>query len=504
MNLKKILIALIVIIFEGQTVIADVKLPAYFSDGMVLQQQSNMPLWGYGIPDQAIRVHCNWQDTVYETKVSEQGRWEIGIITPKAGGPYEIKITSSKKTVVVKDVLIGEVWLCSGQSNMVFSFSNSKTYEADKKNMNSDHIRYLEVTRNISDTLQKDIKGSSWESLKTGNIESLSAVALYFAQKLNQETKVPIGIIEASWGGTSIDNWMPRDVLEKDPNLTVSINRWETWSREFKKDSIGYQAEIDAWKRGTINYKPEMPTSVYINKRPHRKPASLYNGMIAPLTDFKIKGVIWYQGETNRTWSDAYQYELTAFIETWRKAWGYNFPIGLVQLAPYKGKANEVSEIMLAQLNVSKTINDVGLIVTMDVGDMDDIHPKNKKPVGHRLAHWALEKIYGIYTKNYSGPLFSDYTYMEDTIRLQFANASSGFLPQKIIKGFEYIGFKDDGKLKKPEPMDVVIDGETLIVNEPNIQRPFILRYGWGLKMAEANLYNKDGLPASAFKCLIR
>ena len=504
MKLIKISIAIIIIIFQVQNVDADVRLPAYFSDGMVLQQQSNVSIWGFGTPNEDIKVFCSWNNTFYETKVSSEGRWKIGVSTPEAGGPYQVIIKAKQKTIEIKDVLIGEVWLCSGQSNMVFRFSNCSTYEADKMNMQNDKIRYLEVKRKISDTLQNDAPGSSWESLKLGNTGSLSAVALYFAQKLYEEKQVPIGIIEASWGGTSIDNWMPRDVLEKDPNLAVSINRWETWSSEFKKDSIGYQAEIDAWKQGKISDKPEMPTSVYINNRPHRKPASLYNGMIAPLTNFKIKGVLWYQGETNRTWSETYQYELTAFIESWRKAWGSNLPFGLVQLAPYKGKANEVSEIMMAQLNVSKSVNDVGLVVTMDVGNMDDIHPNNKKPVGHRLADWALEKVYGDKTVHYSGPLFKEYTYRNNILCLEFSYASSGFLTQKRIEGFEYIEFNNDGTLKKSKPIDVALDGETLIINKPNIQRPFILRYGWGLKMAEANLFNNKGLPASAFSCLIR
>lgn len=495
-----ILVNLLVI----HSVFANLKAPAYFSDGMVLQQKSKLPLLGWDSPGNSISINCSWTNKVISTKVDEHGKWQINIDTPKAGGPYQILIKSPKDSINIKDVLVGEVWLCSGQSNMVFRFSNCKSYPEDKAKMNLPEIRYLEVKRNISNMPQDDIPGSSWISVNSENAYDLSAVALYFAQKLQLDLNIPIGIIEASWGGTAIDTWTPIKALKSDAKLSINLDRWETWKNDFKKDSIGYQAQLVALENGEISTNPEMPTSVYINNRPHREPSSLFNGMIAPLTKFKIKGVIWYQGETNRTWSKEYQYHLTKFIEVWRQEWGCNLPFCLIQLAPYKGNAEGVSEIMEAQFKVSNTVENVGLVVTMDVGDMNDIHPKDKKPVGYRLANWALSEIYNYTTINYSGPLFKGSEKKEDSIRLFFEHASSGLLPQDTLNGFEYIEFNEDGTQKAPKHLEVSIDGQDLVISSEKFNFPVIIRYGWGLEMEKANLYNKEGLPASPFRTLIK
>ena len=501
---KKFLIFCLVSFFATQNVLADLKVPAYLSDGVVLQQQSKVILWGWDIPGNKIKINCNWSDSLINTKADNEGKWQAAIKTNVAGGPYQISIQSNKESLSIKNILFGEVWLCSGQSNMVFRFSNSSDYLKDKEEMNLPQIRYLEVERSIEDEPQNDIPGSVWKSINPDNADRLSAVALYFAQKLQMDINIPIGIIEASWGGTAIDSWTPLHTLKENARLAVNLDRWEDWKRDFKKDSIAYQAQLHALKNGEIAENPEMPITVYINKRPQRKPSSLFNGMIAPLSKFRIKGVIWYQGETNRTWSEEYEYHLIKFIESWRNEWGYNLPFCLVQLAPYKGKAEAVSQIMEAQFNVSNTMEDVGLVVTMDVGDMDDIHPKNKKPVGQRLANWALSKIYGYDTKFYSGPIFKGYERNNNSIKLFFEHTLSGLIFQEELNGFEYIEFNENGTQKPPKKLELNIDDKILSISTRSISFPIIVRYGWGLEMARANLFNAEGLPACPFRVLVK
>jgi sialate O-acetylesterase len=467
---------------------------------MVLQQQSNVPIWGWSTPGESISVSCNWSKQKVTVNADDSGKWKAMVATPKAGGPYTINITGKSNSISIEDVLIGEVWVCSGQSNMVLSFSNSNTYKEDLNKMNYPNIRYMEVNRQVSETSLDDAPGSVWKAITPGTSKKYSAAALYFAIKLQKEMKVPVGIIEAAWGGTAIDNWMPADALKNDKPL----ERWEDWKKEFKGDSLGYYTTLAAYKKKEISKKPEMPSSVYINLRRHRMPSGLYNGLIAPITQFKIKGVLWYQGETNRKWSSEYANHFNKMITSWRDAWHSDFPFYFVQLAPFKGDAQGVSEIMEAQFEVMKTTKNVGMVVTMDVGNMDDIHPKDKKPVGERLANWALSKTYGFKNINYTGPLYEGFTRENNKIKLLFDYALSGLEAQGKLNGFEVVEFNDNGTEKSPRPLQVKIDGTKLVVSTENLELPVIIRYGWGINMANANLFNGEGLPASPFRTLVK
>jgi sialate O-acetylesterase len=356
----------------------------------------------------------------------------------------------------------------------------------------------------VSEIPLDDAPGSVWEAITPENSTNYSAVALFFAIKLQKEMKVPVGIIEAAWGGTAIDNWSPAEILKKDKSLTASINRWKQWEKEFKGDSIGYYTTLAAYEKDEISKKPDMPSSVYINLRPYRMPSGLYNGMINPIIQYKIKGILWYQGETNRKWSEEYANHFSKMIASWRDAWQYDIPFYFVQLAPYKGDAQGVSEIMEAQFNVMRTTKNVGMVVTMDVGNMDDIHPKDKKTVGGRLANWALAKTYGFKNIHYSGPLYKGFTRENNQVELLFDYALSGLEAQGKLNGFEVVEFNDNGTEKSPRPLHVQVDGNELVVSAEKLKSPFIIRYGWGLNMAKANLFNKEGLPASAFRTLIK
>lgn len=501
---KKFILILFFLFLLLTQLIAEIKLPAVFSDHMVLQQQSAVPIWGWSDPGERITINCSWLKHAVNTKTTTEGSWNAILNTPKAGGPYQIIISGMAEKSVITDIMIGEVWLCSGQSNMVFRFSDVTNAEMELKKADFSNIRYMEAQRQVSETALDDAPGSEWMAVNTENAAQYSAVALFFAMKLQRELNVPVGILEAAWGGTAVDSWTPTNTLTNDSALSIAIQRWQVLKKVFKSDSIGYDHQLLAWKNKEIKKKPKMPTSVFIMNRPHRQPGTLYNGMIHPFTKFKIKGILWYQGETNRKWSTEYAYAFGRMIESWRDAWREELPFYFVQIAPFKGNAQGVSEIMEAQYEVFRNVDKTGMVVTMDVGNMNDIHPRDKRPVGERLAGWALSNTYAIDNINCSGPLFKTLKYEGGVTKLMFDHVEDGLMTVGKPKGFEIIAFNDNGTQKAPTPVDVSIDGSELIIRTQGITKPFIIRYGWAEKMAVANLFDQGGLPASPFRVLVK
>lgn len=503
MHFKKS-VALIALCLFTSVLFAQLRLPAIFSDHMVLQQQSEVPIWGWAEPGETIEISNNWSKEKVAVKTREDGVWKTQMKTLKAGGPYKLKIKSSHETINLSDVLLGEVWVCSGQSNMGFYLGSSLNGDDEVDKANYPNIRYLDVERQVSDTPMVDVPGSEWTAIGSDKADKYSAVAIFFAERLQNELNVPIGLIEVAWGGTAADNWTPREVLQNDPKLDIAIKRYAEWQIDFKSDSIGYYAQLEAKKKGIIEKTPEMPTSLFIEARPHRAPSALYNGLIHPLTNYGIKGVLWYQGETNRKWNTEYAYLFETMIDSWRKAWGKEFPFYFVQIAPFKGSVDEVSAIMEAQLQVYRNVKNTGMVVTMDVGNMDDIHPINKRPVGKRLANWALANTYDIKNIAISGPLYKTTTVEGNQLRVIFDFAQSGLETEGVPKGFEIVEFEGNGTHKAPKTIVPTIEKNSLVIDVKNFSKPLILRYGWAEQMEFANLFNKEGLPASTFRVLIK
>lgn len=503
MNLKKS-ICIISLFFFTTVVCAQLKLPDVFSDHMVLQQQTEVPIWGWAKSGETISISNSWSSKEVEIISGENGIWKTKILTSNAKGLHSLKIKSSNKTIHIKDILLGEVWVCSGQSNMVFSLDSSLNGKTEVSKFNNPNIRYLEVKRQVSDIALIDSPGSKWTKVSSENAAKFSAIALFFAEKLQKEMNVPVGIIEAAWGGTAADNWTPKGVLENDKELNIALERYKEWQDNFKMDSIGYYAQLEAKEKGIIAKKPKIPTSLYIKARPHRAPSSLYNGLINPLINYGIKGVIWYQGETNRKWSTEYAYLFKSMIGSWRQALEKDFPFYFVQIAPFKGDIEGVSLIMEAQLETYRTVKNTGIVVTMDVGNMDNIHPINKKPVGERLANWALGNTYGFKNIVLSGPLFKSTKIEGNILTVNFDFAKSGLKTEGKPNGFEIVEFKKNGTLKTPKTVIPKIENNKLIFTLDNIKVPSILRYGWAGKMENANLFNNENLPASPFRVLIK
>ncbi len=490
---------------------ANVKLPAIFSDNMVLQQRTKVAFWGWADAGEMIKITGNWSANSVSVRADASGNWKVMMKTPKAGGPFTINI-NGQNSIVLKDVLIGEVWVCSGQSNMVMSLKASDNGKEEGAIADNPSIRYFSVSRQHGSKEFNDCPGSVWKKTTPSTAPSFSAVAYYFAKKINQELKVPVGIIYAAWGGTPAEAWTPATVF-KSGTLSIYNRRWDEVLQNIGKDSLAYNLDIEKYERtrkmpdsGKIK-KPEEPRTVMNFKRPWREPAVLFNGMINPVIPFGIKGFLWYQGESNVNYADEYALLFGSMIESWRDRWKQDnglkdLPFYFVQLPPF-GYSNldAGARVREAQDEVSKKLKNTGMAVTIDVGNMKDIHPTRKKEVGDRLAFLALNKTYGFKNILYAGPVVKKAKSLNNQVTVEFDQENNTVNKQQV-GGFE-IGYK---KQKVDTlvfvPAQSRIEGNKIIVWNEEVQNPVMVRYAW-LQIGEANLVNKQGLPTAPFSKFI-
>jgi sialate O-acetylesterase len=446
---------------------ADVKPHALFSDGAVLQQGVTVPVWGTCDADETVIVQADSPDgnSMKIPGVVKDGRWQADLPALKAGGPYKLTI-KGKNTVTLKDVLVGEVWVASGQSNMEMHLSgcaNAKEAIAASANPK---IRLFTVAHKISETAVKELK-SKWVPCDPNTVGKFSGVAYYFARDLQKALGVPVGIIHSSWGGTLAEAWTSREALAANPELKMLI-----------------------------------PQKYFIDKdKPNPNQGTvLFNGMIEPLLPYAIKGVIWYQGESNA--SRAYQYRtlFPTMIQSWRAAWkNPEMPFLFVQLAPWRAinkepEESDWAELREAQLLTSLKLPHTGIAVITDVGDPEDIHPKQKEPVGARLALDAEALVYGKKVE-YSGPLFDKLAVDGNKAVLSFTHVGKGL----EAKGGELTGFTVAGQDHKFYNAAAKIEGDKVVVTSDMVSKPVAVRYGWS-NYPVVNLFNADGLPASPFR----
>lgn len=435
-----------------------VSLPAVFSDNMVLQQNSELIVWGWGKPLEKISIATSWDSTILNTEATNQGTWTILVKTP-AGSmtPHSLKIKGYNE-IVLKNVLIGEVWLCSGQSNMEWSANmgiNNPQEEVQKANY--PQIRFFTVDHRTALVPQIDLKGQ-WSECSPATMQNFSAVAYFFARKLQAELKIPIGLINSSWGGTPAECWMPSEAFDNNELISTAAKKLEPvrWG----------------------------PTEI----------ARIYNAMIEPLTRYKIAGALWYQGESNVTTAYAYKETMTALITSWRKKWNQDFPFYYCQIAPYKyGSPNEGPALRDAQRRTLSVPN-TGMVVTSDIGDTTDIHPRNKQDVGLRLANLALVKHYKKSKAVVDGPLYLSNRVQDAKMLVYFANAEGLTAKGNKITHFELAG--EDGIFY---PAEAKINPNNIVeVQATQVQNPKFVRYAWG-NTATPNLFNGAGLPTSCF-----
>ncbi len=448
---------------------AKIKLPSIIGDNMVVQQKSQLKLWGWSDAGKKVKVKASWSSENYKLGCDHDGRWEVWIPTPDgSNASHEIWIDDGERHII-RNVLIGDVWLCSGQSNMempvkgfrgqpVFG-SNDAIIDASKKLP----IRMFTVKRDCSKAPKEELEGS-WLEHESHNVGNFSAAAYFFALQLQEVLDMPIGVISASWSASKIQPWMDKAAL-----------------KDF--------SEIDwAVLDGEINSPTQMPTV-------------LFNAMIHPLKDVAIKGVIWYQGESNSANPELYSRLFKAWVEQWRRFFNNEqMPIYYTEIAPYQ--SHDKDDINLAlfreeQLASMQSITNVGMAFTSDLGNEKCIHPPFKKEVGQRLAYWALAHTYGLKGISYCGPVFQKYVKTNNRIQVYFEHAENGLYPEnEPLKGFEIAGA--DGKFI-PANAEILGGSSRVNVWNDSIAEPCEVRYGFKNYMI-TNLANTEGLPAAAFR----
>jgi sialate O-acetylesterase len=460
-------------LFTGIACTAKVTLPSVFTDNMVLQQKTNAAIWGKADAGKTINISTSWKNKKYTTTVDQAGNWKIKVATPSYGGPYSITISDGEE-LILKNVLIGEVWICSGQSNMqlpLAGWGKINNYEKEIAEAKYPNIRLFQTQHVASNQPLNDAKVdmNGWKPCSPEYISEFSSVAYFFARDIYKKTGIPIGLIHTSWGGTVVEAWMSASTLKNNADFADTVRKIENTKAE-----------------PTIDKEPNHPTV-------------LYNALIHPFIQYAIRGAIWYQGESNAERANQYRTLFPAMITDWRKQWGIgDFPFYFVQLANWKKteeepKASDWAELRDAQLQ-TLALPKTGMAVTIDIGDAVDIHPKNKQDVGKRLALIAMAKTYGA-NAPYSGPIVKAHKIVGNSVKIDFKFTDGGLKAQSG----ELTGFSIAGADQKFHWAKATISGNQVLVSSADVPNPVAVRYAWAANPV-CNLINGAGLPASPFR----
>jgi len=499
-QLSQTYITLFAAIFLWSSSYALVKPSSLFSNNMVLQRGVEVLVWGTANEGEKVTVAFDGQKV---SAVAKNGKWLVKLKALKTNNKPSTMTISGENTITIQNILVGEVWVCSGQSNMEMSMSSAwpnpiNNVKEEDAAANYPEIRQYHIVRKASDTLVSDAN-ATWVVCDTSSIKDYSAVGYFFGRDLYKSLKVPIGLLFTSWGGTPAENWTTRASLEANPELKGLVENYEKAVlkypgelQEFKKNRPALMAKwaADSLEASIANKSiPKKPVSP---KNPEGGAGGLYNAMINPLIPYAIKGVIWYQGESNGTRAKQYRTLFPTMINDWRRNWNQGeFPFLFVQIAPYGSMNPEIRE---AQLLTLDKVSNTAMAVTTDCGDSLFIHPSNKHPIGNRLQLAARALAYKEKIE-YSGPLYKGFEVKGNTIEVSFTHVGKGLLAKDgALKGFTITA---DGK--KFVPATAVIKGDKVIISNPEITAPTAARYGWASYFV-VNLYNKDGLPASPFR----
>ena len=463
-------IAAFLLLFE-QSINAEVKLPAIVSSNMVLQRNTDIVLWGWAGAKEKISIEASWLNEMLNVEADEEGNWQVEVRTSNNKDPQTINIKSEASDITLEDVLFGEVWLCSGQSNMqqpVKGYNGQPTFGTIMATTKSDNpnLRLFTVDRVGSKTPLKDIeKYTGWQQASPESVLDFSAVAYFFGQQLQEILDVPVGMIHTSWGGSSVQAWVSKEMISSYQEVNIE--------------------DVD------------------ITKSTNHIPTALFNGMINPLIPFTIKGALWYQGESNRKEPQVYKDLFPAMVKDWRSRWEIgDFPFFYVQIAPYMYGNNDAFEtvdnsafIRETQLQCLNLIPNSGIAITMDIGDDYCIHPPKKKEVADRLLFNALNKTYEFTAVDYAGPVYDSKEEKDDGIILKFKNAETGLYAYNELEGFEIAG-KD--KVFYPANAKIVNRIEIFVISD-EVRNPVAVRYAWR-NWVVGTLYDTNLLPASSFR----
>jgi len=513
---------------------ADVTMSQMFSDNMVLQRNMKVPVWGQAKPGEKVTVAIAGKQAV--AKANAKGEWMAKLGPLTAGGPYTLSVTGLNK-ITLTNVLVGEVWICSGQSNMELGMTQVKNSGSEIAAANCPQIRLFTVKHGIDPRPQHRLSGeATWlecspKTVVKNGWGGFSGVGYFFGRALQEKLKVPVGMINIAIGGSSCQSWISADGLKNMTEFTNAVallkaapdfsSISDQVREDSKKGGDSMKRAIEAWCQANDPGKklamtclsipwnrnqammlacPPAQVAAMPPERDHNFPGVLFNGMISPVIPFGIRGVIWYQGENDVGRSGLYGKLLTGMIKDWRTHWGQgDFPFGIVQLPPFNyggDNSPKFAELCNAQLIASKTVPNAGLVVTTDIGDAGNIHPNNKQDVGKRLALWAQAKVYGDLKLVYSGPIYDSMTVAGKKIKLQFKQCGGGLVSSdsKPLREFTIAGPD-----KVFHPANAEISGNTVVVSSDAVAAPVAVRHAWQ-QTPNPNLANKEGLPASLFR----
>ena len=489
----------------------EVRLPKVFGSHMVLQQGKPLVFWGWAQPNEKITVKLN--NETRETTANEKGEWKMTLPAMSAGGPYEVTVSGSN-TVRFEDVMVGEVWLCSGQSNMEMGIGAVQNAKEEIAKANYPGIRLLKVAKSWTPEPQSDI-GGEWklctpQTIAEGGWNGFSAAAYFFGRELHQRLGVTVGLLDSTWGGTRIESWTPPEGFAEVPALKQEYERVQLGDPRTEAHKRRLQQVIDATEQWVGDARKALTANALVPKLPEypaellpphdlQNATALFNGMIHPLCPYSLRGAIWYQGESNSGEGRLYTERMKALVGGWRNIWGEGqFPFFFVQIAPYNygGNGERIGEFWEAQALAAEQIPNAGMAVINDIGNLKDIHPKNKQEVGRRLALLALNKTYGKADVVCSGPGYKNMKIEGDKLRVAFDHAQGlASRDGQPLTWFEIIDADEGGFVKA----DARIDGETVVLSSPEVKHPVAMRFAWNM-LAEPNLVNGAGLPASAFR----
>lgn len=471
------IIQTVLLLFFLYPAMAVVRVPAYISDRMMFQRDMPVNVWGWADKGEGVTVRLNGQSQ--KVKAGKDGTWKATLKPVPYGGPYELTIEGKNNTLTFGNILVGDIWVCSGQSNMEWLVAHSRDAEKEISEARYPNIRLLSVSKKMAATPLQEavVENGGWLECSPETIGNFSAVGYFFGRELYRNLDIPVGLIDCSWGATNIETWTSVETIGKYPE---------------------YRAKIEDMQRLPEKLQNE---STFL---PNEYPALLYQAMVLPLTRFPIRGAIWYQGETNTKEAWKYRFLLPNMITDWRNAWKQDdLPFYFVQLANFTAIDAQPVESQWAELRESqhKTLSlpHTGEAVIIDIGDAADIHPKNKQDVGRRLALNALAKTYGKPVE-YSGPEYVSMKTEGDRIVLKFSHTCDGLIAKK--RKYEYLqGFAIAGPDRKFVWAQARIeDNNTVVVFSNEVKSPEAVRYAWSNNPDDANLYNSCGLPASPFR----
>lgn len=484
---------------------AAVTLPDVFTDHLVLQRQQRVPVWGTAAPGE--QVHVSFGGQTEKTRADSKGNWRVFL------GPFEANEQPATLTVVasnrieLKDILVGEVWFCSGQSNMQWTLEQSAGGAAAIAAADYPHIRLFNVSREVAFKRKTGVL-ATWQPCTPESVRDFSGIGFFFGLELYRSLHIPVGLINSSYGGSQIEAWTPVEFLAANPELQPCIDREKIWAAERPAVQAAYDQDVANWKVAVEAAKaagtrppsaPKVPDAL----RDYRLAASIYNTMVAPIIPYAIRGAMWYQGESNEDRAEQYEILLPTMIEAWRARWDQgNFPFAIVQLPNYRAISPEPideawSHIRDAQRTTSLRVPQTGLIVTIDVGEAADIHPTNKLTVGKRLWHWAMASVYGQQTPAV-GPVFDKVQVAGNKLVLSFRETGQGLrtIDGQALRTFAVAGEDKQfvwaqARIIAPDKIEVWADG---------IANPVAVRYAFNNNPENPNLSNETGIPASPFR----